>query len=135
MIWHMSFSDVSTNVKTQHHTLVIEADNLSESQQIVEKFCNEYFNYFEGEHGFGYEIRCEWATDNLFMLQAVIDNEIAVLARAHLVTDSQKETNRERSLNGNTDEGTYLFLDLEQDLRLGYPVERIRERVYREYED
>ena len=58
-----------------------------------------------------------------------------VLVRAHLVTAEQRLKNKKQSRYSNTDEGTTLFLDVEQDLRQGYPVEQIRERVYREYED
>ena len=61
--------------------------------------------------------------------------ERGVLVRAHLVTAEQRLKNKKQSRYSNTDEGTTLFLDVEQDLRQGYPVEQIRERVYREYED
>ena len=76
-----------------------------------------------------------WVADDIFILVAVINNERGVLARAHLVTAEQRLKNKKQSRYSNTDEGTTLFLDVEQDLRQGYPVEQIRERVYREYED
>ena len=47
----------------------------------------------------------------------------------------QRLKNKKQSRYSNTDEGTTLFLDVEQDFMQGYPVEHIRERVYREYED
>ena len=76
-----------------------------------------------------------WVADDIFILVAVINNERGILARAHLVTAEQRLKNKAQSRYSNTDEGTTLFLDVEQDLRAGYPVEQIREWVYREYED
>ena len=57
---------------------------------------------------------------------AAIDNERGVLARAHLVTAEQRLKNKAQSRYSNTDEGTILFLDVEQGLRQGYPVEQSR---------
>ena len=69
------------------------------------------------------------------MLEAIIDNETGTLDRAHMVIDKQRQENKEQSRHSNTDEGTYLFLDVERDLEHDCPVEQIRERVYKEYED
>ena len=131
MIWHLSFSDFSPRALMKHHAYLFHAADLDTAQRKIEVFCHRHFERLNPD----IELLGEWVSDNLFFLNATVGGKEGTIARAYIATDKQRLENKERSRHGNTDEGTYLFLDLEQDLRAGYPVEQIRERVYREYEN
>ena len=115
----------------RHYAYLFQAVDINIAQRKVETFCHVHFEGFNPD----VELLGEWVSDNLFFLNATVGGKEGTIARAYIATDKQRLENKERSRHGNTDEGTYLFLDLEQDLRAGYPVEQIRERVYREYEN
>ena len=130
MIWHLSFSDLSPTALMRHYAYLFQAVDLDIAQRKVEIFCE---SHFEGINP-NIELWGEWVCDDLFFFNASIGDKSWTLARAHIITVEQRERHKERSRRGNTDEGTWLFLDIERDIKQGYPQEQIRERVYKEYE-
>ena len=133
MIWHLSFSDFSPSSTHETPCISVSCSRLGYQHNAkVETYsATVHFERLNPD----IELLGEWVSDNLFFLNATVGGKEGTIARAYIATDKQRLENKERSRHGNTDEGTYLFLDLEQDLRAGYPVEQIRERVYREYEN
>ena len=131
MIWHLSFSDFLSTSPMRHYAYLFHAADLGVAQHKVESFCNAHFEDGINPNA---ELTGEWVCDNLFFLNATVNGKEGTIARAYITTVEQRQENKEQSRHSNTSEGTFLFLDIERDLKQGLPVEQIRERVYREYE-